>query len=936
MDIYAEFYGPNAGYVLDLYERFLQDPNSVDPDTRRAFESQPPRFEAAPRLSAGASAAGQVDPVRAAAAVRLGHAIRIYGHLAAHLDPLGSPPPGDPWLEASFHGLAEGDLARLPAAIIGGPGGETGANALEAIQALRKVYSGGIGYEYGHIRIPEERQWLRDAAEFGRFRPPQDPIDPLALLDRLTQVEAFEQFLHRIFPGKTRFSIEGVDMLVPMLDDFLGSAAEHEICTAIIAMAHRGRLNVLAHILGKPYDLILAEFKDPISRSSTGDELGWTGDVKYHKGARHAIQGGDVTRLIVGMPPNPSHLEHVDPVALGMARSAGSKVDRPGPPEFFPNAALPVLIHGDAAFPGQGVVAETLNLSRLEGYSVGGTLHIITNNQLGYTAGPEDVRSTLYASDLAKGFQIPIIHVNADDPPACIEAARTAFAYRQKFKKDFLIDLIGYRRYGHNEGDEPSFTQPLMYEKIASHPPVRKVWADILVGQGTVEASRPDEMLKERMNALQEVLAGLDTEMSELERRLSPQLAVPPSGAARRVETGVPQQELIGINEAILKVPDGFHLNRKIERSMQRRKDAFQDPDAASIDWAAAEELALASILADGIPIRMTGEDTQRGTFSHRHAVFHDVENGGTYTPLQSFPQAKASFEIIDSPLSENAAIGFEFGYDVQDPTRLVIWEAQYGDFINTAQAMIDEFLLSGRAKWEQTPGLVLLLPHGYEGQGPDHSSGRPERFLELADQDNLRLANCTTAAQFFHLLRRQAALLQVDPLPLIVLTPKSLLRHPLVASTPRDLAEGRWQPVIDDPQARQDPEAVRRLVFCSGKVYVDLVSNEQRGSRADLAIARLEQWYPFPEADVRGVFEGYPNLQELVWLQEEPANMGAWPFIRALLEDMVEDRIALGYIGRDASASPAEGSAAWHASTQKELIAQVFQPEEARVKEGE
>lgn len=929
MDSLKDFYGPNAGYVLELYERYLQDPQSVDAEAQAFFERWSPPEEAA--AVGQPSALVEVLPEKIAAAASLAHSIRTYGHMAAQLDPLGTPPPGDPWLDPAFYGIADDDLREMPANVIGGPIAERSSDALQAIQALQSIYSTSIGYEYTHVRIPEERDWLRRAAEFGLFRPPEDPIDLQALFERLTQVEVFEHFLHRIFPGKTRFSIEGVDILIPMLDEMIANAAEADICTMLIGMAHRGRLNVLAHVLGKPYAHILAEFQDPIGFFPTRDDLGWTGDVKYHKGARYAVQGGEQISIVVGMPPNPSHLEHVDPVVVGMARAAGSKVDQPGPPQFFTSASLPVLIHGDASFPAQGVVAETLNLSRLPGYWTGGTVHIIANNQLGFTTSPKEGRSTLYASDLAKGFQIPIIHVNADDPQACIEAARTAFAYREKFKKDFLIDLIGYRRYGHNEGDEPSFTQPLMYKVIEEHPSIRKLFADELVKNGSVAPGRPEELYRHYMNELQSVMNNLEP----AEEVLEPQLEAPPRGAARQAKTSVPLEKLRDLNDALLQVPDGFSLHRKLERGMQRRRSIFDDPEKDSIDWAAAEELAFASILADGIPIRLSGEDVERGTFSHRHTVFHDTETGEIHTPLQKLPQARAAFEVLNSPLSENAAIGFEFGYNIQAPKRLVVWEAQYGDFINAAQAMIDEFLVSARAKWEQTPSLVLLLPHGYEGQGPDHSTGRPERFLQMAAQTNLRLANCTTAAQYFHLLRRQAILLETDPLPLVVLTPKSLLRHPMVASPPRAFAEGRWQPVIDDMHARSQAEQVNRLILCSGKIYIDLLTSEYRLENPGAAIVRVEQIYPFPADELRAILDGYPDLHEVFWVQEEPQNMGAWIFVRSWIEELISGRWPLNYIGRPPSASPGEGSSAWHSANQKKIVAQAFSVERVRIQEG-
>jgi 2-oxoglutarate dehydrogenase E1 component len=927
MNVWKEFHGPNAGYVLDLYEQYRRDPESVDATSRALFERwdreglEPHGAALADGASARTAVAVDVDVI--IRSTNLAQAIRSYGHLEAQLDPLGSPPPGDPALDMSRYNLTAADLRRLPVSVVGGPIADTVTNGWEAIQALREIYCGRTGYDYAHIQKPEEREWLRDAAECGRYRPPDAPIDPQAMLERLTQVEVFEDFLHRFFPGKTRFSVQGLDMLVPILDEMVGGAAEQDICAILIGMAHRGRLNVLAHILNKPYAEILAEFKDPGSNLTMRNELGWTGDVKYHKGARRAVKGGDVIELVIGMPPNPSHLEHVNPVVAGMARAAGSVVDEPGPLQFYTRATLPILIHGDAAFPAQGVVAETLNLSRLPGYHVGGTVHVIANNQLGYTATPEEGYSTLYASDLAKGYKIPIMHVNADDPVACIEAARTAFAYRIRFEKDFMIDLVGYRRYGHNEGDEPSFTQPVMYEKIEAHASVREQWAAALEEQGLVETDEAEAVVQRQIETLKEILDQLEPQ----EVLVEPQLEPPPPGAARRVKTAVKAERLHALNEALLALPEGFNLHRKLQRAWDRRREIFDgDADAPTVDWATAEQLAFASILADGIAIRFTGEDVERGTFSQRHAVLHDAETGNRHIPLQALPQAESAFEIHNSPLSESAAVGFEYGYSIQAPERLVIWEAQYGDFINGAQVMIDEFVTSARAKWEQTPSLVLLLPHGYEGQGPDHSSGRMERFLQLAAEINVRLANCTTAAQYFHLLRRQAALLKEDPLPLIVFTPKSLLRHPRVASSLRDLSQGGWQPVIEDPEARAHPEQVRRLVLCSGKIYVDLVTNEQREELPEVAITRLEQLYRFPVDEVQAALEGYPALEEVLWVQEEPQNMGAWSFVRPRLWDLIDGRWPLHYIGRPRSSSPAEGSATWHKANQEQIVERAYE----------
>ncbi|MGH9445210.1 MAG: 2-oxoglutarate dehydrogenase E1 component, partial [Terriglobia bacterium] len=606
------------------------------------------------------------------------------------------------------------------------------------------------------------------------------------------------------------------------------------------------------------------------------------------------------------------------------------QVSKAGPPQFDPTRTLPILIHGDASFPAQGVVAETLNLFRLPGYSAGGSLHIIANNQLGFTTPPEEGRSTIFASDLARGFRIPIVHVNADDPEAAIEAARLAFAYRARFHKDFLIDLVGYRRYGHNESDEPSFTQPLMYQQISSHPTVRQLWVKTLIQRGIIQEGHAEDLVRRRLERIQSAFNSL-----EPTRHLVEPVPEPPQpGAAREAQTAVALERLRELNVALRRLPEGFSINRKLERAIERKRSIFDNRDAPSIDWSSAEELAWASILEDGISIRVSGQDVERGTFSQRHAVFHDVKSGARFVPLEVLPQAKAAFEIRNSPLSENAVLAFEYGYNVNEPGRLVIWEAQYGDFVNGAQTVIDEFIVSARAKWGLTPSLVMLLPHGLEGQGPDHSSARPERFLQLAASINLRIANCTTAAQYFHLLRRQAVLLAKDPLPLIVFTPKSLLRHPLVSSAPRELAEGKWQAVIDDARAAARPEEIRRLILCSGKVYVDLVTAQNKKENNHVAICRIEQVYPLPEDALSAVLAGYPGLDEVVWLQEEPRNMGAWDFVRLQLARLLNGRCPLHYVGRPRSSSPAEGSSAWHAFNQELIINQAFEAPEIHSEE--
>ncbi|HYB95125.1 MAG TPA: 2-oxoglutarate dehydrogenase E1 component [Vicinamibacterales bacterium] len=928
MNPWDQFSGANAGYVYELYERYQRDPSTVDEATRRTFATWPadarPDWDE-PRQGPTAASIGRdgADHVATAiAAHTLAESIRRFGHLAARLDPLGFHDPiGDPSLSPQSHGLTADALKTLPASIVSGPAAAGAANAHEAIAKLRDIYCSTTGHDYNHVFVPDERVWLRDAVESCRFRPPNDLIDARELLDRITQVETFERFLHRTFPGKTRFSIEGLDMMVPVLDEIVHDAAENGVQHVMIAMAHRGRLNVLAHILQKPYSQILAEFKDPIPGQRLRVDLGWMGDVKYHAGARVEAHGLP-KQIVISMPPNPSHLEAVEPVLTGMVRAEATSLDRPGAPIVDKGRVLAILIHGDAAFPGQGVVAETLNLSRLDGYDVGGTIHIIANNQLGFTTDPEESYSTSYASGLARGFKIPITHVNADDPVACIEAARLAIAYRQRFKLDYLIDLVGYRRYGHNEGDEPAFTQPQIYQIVAAHPTVREKYARALIESGSLTREQADAMVKTRMEELERAYASVKPEQDYV----PPVPEVPPSGAAKKARTAVPIDSLKQINDALLTVPEGFTVHRKLERGRERRKAMFASATERSIDWASAEELALATILADGVPVRFTGEDVERGTFSHRHAVYHDAVTGETHVPLQRLPQARASFEIRNSPLSEYACVGFELGYNLQQPRALVLWEAQYGDFINGAQIILDEYLTSGRAKWGMSPSLALLLPHGYEGQGPDHSSARLERFLNAAADINMRVANCTTAAQYFHLLRRQAALLTTDPLPLIVMTPKSLLRHPFTASTPRELAEGAFQRVIDDPASDEIAGKVRRLAICSGKIAVDLLTSERRKDNPNVAIVRVEQLYPFPEDAVAAILERYEKVREVCWVQEEPENMGAWEFVRPLLETTVSGRHPLRYIGRSRNSSPSEGSSTWHAANQRAIVDQVFE----------
>ena len=932
-----EFYGPNAGYVLDLYDRYQRDPNSVDPATRAAFQNWAPPTEPVHRNGTAATlappaacplpttprrAAPSLDVMKVVGAARVTRLVREMGHLTAHIDPLGSEPPGDPNLQLATHGLTTEDMAALPPTVVGGPLAEGAANALDALGRLRQAYSGSIGYEDGHLQSSEEREWMREAAESRRFFGILGKEQKRKVLQRLTEVESLERFLHTTFVGAKRFSIEGVDILVPMLDQIIHEAALSHTHEVVMGMAHRGRLNVLAHILGKPYTDILQEFKsskqDESASVAGGSQQGYSGDVIYHGGARRDFSDNGIEQMPITLTPNPSHLEFVDPVVEGRARAAQEQRKKPGPPEEDPHASLAILIHGDAAFPGQGIVPETLNLSSLPGYSVGGTIHIITNNQIGFTTTPRDSRSTLYASDLAKGFEIPIVHVNADDAEACIAAASMAIAYREKFGKDFLIDLVGYRRWGHNEGEEPAYTQPRMYEMVKAHPTARETYAKELEEEGVVTRDEAQEMVTTVMQRLAEART------TPSGKGLGKGQAVPEGFAelAKNVKTNVPAERLRALNDALLVRPEGFTPNAKLERlTFQARRAAMEA--GTGIRWAHAETLAFASILADGTPIRLSGQDSQAGTFSQRHSVLHDPTTGETYCPLQALPEAKASFAVINSPLSENAVLGFEYGYSMHATGCLVLWEAQFGDFANGAQVIIDQFIASGNAKWQQTPSLVLLLPHGYEGQGPEHSSARLERYLQLAANDNMRVAYCSTAAQYFHILRRQAGLLWDAPRPLVLMTPKGLLRvdKPPVASTLRDLTEGAFQPVLDDPRPRERAADVTRLILCSGKVYVDLVGREDYAAAQHAAVARIEELYPFPYPELEKVMQGYPNLREVIWLQEEPRNTGAWVFVSSRIRSLLPPGMELTYIGRPKAASPSEGSKRRHDVEQGRLL---------------
>jgi 2-oxoglutarate dehydrogenase E1 component len=931
--------GLNAGFARDLLEDYLENPEAVPTEWRQLFESGRSDVVAThPGLArlletAGnghpqteAPAAAQTEPAPAepapaaepsdellgavAAAMALVKAHRMHGHLAAHLDPLGSEPPGDPALEPErlIPKLTPELQARIPAGVLRlYVPGETLA---EALPRLSETYSGTIAYEIEHIAEHEKRVWLRQAIEAGTYRTPLTAEEKKDLLAALSRVEAFEQYLRRAFLGQKQFSIEGLDVMVPMLDEAIELAAENGAHEVVIGMAHRGRLNVLAHTLGLGYDSILREFEgEKTIDAVVATDEGGTGDVKYHLGAEgtRSTPAGEIT---ITLAANPSHLEAVDPVVEGRARAEQTdRSTRYGMHD--PSVALPVLIHGDASFPGQGGVAETLNLSALEGYSTGGTLHVIANNQVGFTTDPSEGRSTRYSSDLAKGFDVPIIHVNADDPEAAISSIRLALAFRRRFESDVVVDLVGYRRHGHNEQDEAAYTQPLMAQQVAEHATVRQQFAQRLIDEGVLTQEEADELVRTVTSELKQAHEALKATFG------APSAAegTIPYSTGGEVVTAVAADVLRNLNNELLRVPEHFTTHPKLKTQLERRLQTIEE---GGIDWGQAEALAFGSLLVEGIPIRLTGQDTERGTFSHRHAVLHDVQTGETYTPLQNLAEQSASFEIYNSPLSEYACLGFEYGYSVAAPEALVLWEAQFGDFVNGAQIVIDQFIVAGLSKWRETTRLTLLLPHGYEGNGPEHSSARLERFLQLAAQENIRVANPSTSAQHFHLLRRQA--LDAAGRPLVVMTPKGLLRLKQASSTLADLAEGSFQQVIEDPGAKH--EAVTRLILCSGKVYYDIVGHEARAAAEEVAVARVEQLYPFPVEPYAQLMSRYPNLREVRWVQEEPQNMGAWRTIRHRLEaPLLERGIPLTYGGRPWRASPSEGYPTAHLREQDRIV---------------
>jgi 2-oxoglutarate dehydrogenase E1 component len=889
----------NAGYIEEMYVRYRRDPASVPEEWALFFAG----FEFSGRPDAGAVPAGGLFGL-------IQHH-RVFGHRAAHLDPLGDPPPVPPVLEPATLGFGESDLdtAVEPQPILQAPFAGT---LRDLVAMLRETYCGTLGVEFMQIDDETRRAWLEQRMEPARNQPSFSNDDRIRIMRQLRMADAFEEFLHVKYVGQKRFSLEGAAALIPMLDTLVEMAGEAGVEQIQIGMPHRGRLNVLANVMKKPLESMFAEFETGFS---PGDEHG-LGDVKYHLGfqAYHATRGG--RRVHLDLNFNPSHLEFVNPVVLGALRA---RQDMMG--DTNRTRGLAVLIHGDAAFSGEGIVAETLALAELEPYRTGGTVHIVVNNQVGFTTSPEDVRTGRYATDIARIMDAPVFHVNGDNPEAAVQAITLAMDYRAEFHRDVFVDLVCYRKYGHNELDDPTFTQPVMYRKIAAHTPAARRYAARLVEAGVLDEAG--------VRAIDAEIAATLQEAHRQARAGIPDPGPQPlrgawagftwAGEDWNADTAVPRERLEAIVRSLAKLPEGFHPHRRIPRLLAERV-AMLEQDR--VDWSLGETLAYGTLLLEGTHVRLSGQDTGRGTFTHRHAVLHDAEDGTRFVPLRHLAQEQGRVTVFDTPLNESASLGFEYGYSTGDPLTLDLWEAQYGDFANVAQVYIDQFIASAEAKWRRMSGLVLLLPHGYEGQGPEHSSARLERFMDLCANGNIQLVNLTTPAQIFHALRRQQH--RRFRKPLVIMSPKSLLRHKLAVSPVRELTEGGFRNVIDD-EGVDDPRAVRRVVLVSGRFYYTLLeAREERGAEGT-ALVRVEQLYPSPRTELAGLLQRYPGARDIRWVQEEPANMGAWRGIRHRIEGILPEGASLSLVARKASPTPATGFHARHAEEERQLIDRAF-----------
>ena len=900
----------------DFYQRIFSDLGVPHQPFRMATDSTPQLGPSQPQ--------DELDMTEKQAAVlQLIRAYRVRGHLQADINPLGYEWQYHEELDPASYGLTVWDLDRE--FITGGLGEEDKLPLREILSILRKAYTSKVGTAFMHISDPDEKTWIQNRIEPMRDAEPPSQEQRHRIMKKLNAAEAFERFLHTKYIGHKRFSLEGAETMIPLIDTLLSDAADDGVEDVIMGMAHRGRLNVLANIIGKPYEEIFSKFEGNIDPNTTQG----SGDVKYHLGAKGDVTSPEGNEIGVTLASNPSHLEAVNPVVEGMSR-AKQNLLRDEHPEAdeddYHDAVMPFLIHGDAAFSGQGVVAETLNLSKLRGYATGGTVHLVINNQIGFTTPPGDARSSTYATDLARAIEAPIFHVNGDDPEACVRIARLAFEYRQQFNKDVVIDMMCYRVHGHNEGDEPTFTQPLLYEKIEEKRSPRKLYTEMLLRRGDIEPDEAEQMLDDYRSRLQEAFDRTkDLEEKDADEALEQRMQRKGPRRLPSVDTTAEREHLERVVEVLTNFPDDLNVHRKLERLFGKRDDLFYDQER--IDWAFAETLAFGSLLQEGTRVRLSGQDSRRATFSQRHAVLIDQESGEEYTPLNNLTDDQARLLIYDSLLSEYAVAGFEYGYSVMDKNALTCWEAQFGDFANGAQLVWDQFVSAAEEKWGQTSGLVALLPHAYEGQGPEHSSARLERFLQLCAEQNMIVANFSTPANYFHALRRQVK--RDVKKPLIIMTPKSLLRHPQCVSSPDELTSGGVQEVIP---AETEPADTTRHILCSGKVYYDLVKAlEEDDRREEIAITRLEQFYPFPKDELQNELERYAEADETVWVQEEPQNMGAWSFVQPRLDDLLEEvhgpcEQRIQYVGRPASASPATGSAKVHDREQEQLVGEALE----------
>ena len=942
---YLERFGINAGWVEEIQDQYRVDARSVDESWSREFggvveprairdeirratvaPASPPQPTAPSREKQAASALLQTSGVgsngsltngtsidestmlhiadKHARVLRLIHAYRARGHRVAQSDPLGGQSTYFPELDPAHYGFGNENLDDLYAT--GDLPGGSVQTLRQILTRLGKTYCGPMGVEFTHVQDPGRKAWLRELMEESQNHPNLDDDERRVILKKLAAAELFCNFLHTKFLGQKRFSLDGGESLIPLLDHIVENAPAFGVREIVLGMAHRGRLSVLANILGKSYESIFSEFED----SPDVDAPFGSGDVKYHKGFSSDRRVATGERVHLTLTSNPSHLEAVDPVVEGRAKA---KQVRAGDADG--ESIIPVIVHGDAAFAGQGMVAETLNLSQLAGYCTGGTIHIIVNNQIGFTTTPAEARSTLYCSDVAKMIQVPIFHVNGDHPEAVIHVTKLAMAYRQRFGDDVVIDLVCYRRHGHNEGDEPAFTQPRLYRKIRDKKSVKTLYLEKLVSGERISREEANQIEDQQRDALKEALEVIHSRSPGPDEPYDPR--GPWAGYSRtrpveEVETAVPFETLEEIAAGVSRVPGYFNVHKKLQSILDARGKSVSGD--TGIDWGMGEALAYGSLLLEGTPVRLSGQDSSRGTFSHRHAVLVDQDSGEEYAPLDHISSTQARFEVYDSLLSEAAVLGFEYGYSLADPSTLVLWEAQFGDFVNGAQVIIDQFITSAHVKWGRMSGLVMLLPHGYEGQGPEHSSARVERFLQACAEDSMQVVNCTTSSQFFHVLRRQMH--RTYRAPLIIFTPKSLLRHPKAACPVEEFTHGRFHEVIDDPIATVRPDDVRRVIACNGKVYYDLIEERAKrfaGREHEIAVVRVEQFYPWPEAELREVVGRYASADSKIWCQEEPRNMGGWAFVRDRLQSIVGEKDHFSYAGRPEAASPAAGSPRIH-----------------------